>query len=415
MTIPLDNLYHYINGLFPEPVYFYLFYPHGSRNILNLTGLTEISNTENVIWPLVVCHDQEPLNYEFYENINTDILKNLREKNNRSSDTKNIKTALSINIYDETLLLHSEKNSVDLKLYQNDGYIDVYYWCHALIARDWYRFAEYDTRLSSNNVPLKDFLIYCRDWSGTREYRIKFQELLYEQDLVRNSITGIMKKNGNGEDFENAKFKNKSFIPRNKNFFYNLTDNNILPSQSADYCPNDFNNSHISVVLETVFDGDKIHLTEKILRPIACGHPFILASGPNSLEYLRNYGFKTFNPWIDESYDQENNSVDRLKKIVHAMNQFSTLSETDKKHVSQQIKQIADYNKKWFFSRDFIDLVNKELTTNINTALKKVKKSRSNLFRSRTKNTINKQSIVKIRKTVAHHLNSLRKLNPPVK
>ena len=412
MTIPLDDLYHYINGLFPEPVYVYLFYPHGSRNILNLTGLNNNNWNDSVIYPQVVCNDQEPLNYEFYEHLEDEVLSELKEKL-LQRDTKNIKAALPVNIYDNVLIVHSEKNSTDLKLYQNNGYIDIYYWCHAFIARDWYRFAQYDTRLTSNTAPTKDFLIYCRDWSGTREYRIKFQELLWDQDLVKDSTTRIMKTNSSGENIENARFKNKCFIPHNTNFFYNLSDNNVSSSKSADYLPNDFNNCHISVVLETIFDGDKIHLTEKILRPIGCGHPFMLAAGPGSLEYLRSYGFKTFDPWIDESYDQEHDSVGRLKKIVDSMRKFSMLPESDKNHVVHQLKQIADYNKKWFFSKDFSDLIVQELKTNIGTALEKVKKSRAINFRSRNKNRATKHLFAEERKIRAVHLNNLRKLNPP--
>jgi hypothetical protein len=230
-------------------------------------------------------------------------------------------------------------------LYQDDGYIDVYYWCHAVIARDWYRFAEHDKRLSQNKNLTHDFLIYCRDWSGSREYRIKFQELLYNQNLIKNSITGIMKTNGDGANLENAAFKNINFIPNNNEFFDKLPDNNVLSSKSADYCARDFVSTHISVVLETIFDGPKIHLTEKILRPIACGHPFVLAAGPGSLEYLRSYGFKTFAPWIDESYDNETNSVRRLENIIDTMDSFSRLSPTNKQRVIDQLNTIADYKQ----------------------------------------------------------------------
>jgi len=413
MTIPLNNLYHYIDGLFPEPVCVYLFYPHGSRNILDLIGVKPFDlldhNLDVVLFPQVVCNDQEPLNYNFYQNTESNILANLQEKNNKSSCINNIKAALPNNIYDNVLLVHSEKNSADLKLYQDNGYVDVHYWCHALIARDWYRFAEHDQRLISNTTPTKNFLIYCRDWSGTREYRIKFQELLYNKNLVEKSITGIMKTNSNGNDLEHTEFENKQFEPKDKDFFYKLAHNEISSHASADYCPKDFNNSHISVVLETVFDGTKIHLTEKILRPIACGHPFILAAGPGSLEYLRSYGFKTFDPWIDESYDQENDSVGRLKKIIDSMHNFSILPTPDKNRVIAHIKQIADYNKRWFFSKDFTDLVNKELVKNINTAFKKVKKSRAINFRLRQ----NKHQPTDKKNMISSYLNNLRKLNPP--
>jgi hypothetical protein len=420
MTIPLDNLYHYIDGLFPEPVCMYLFYPHGSRNILNLIGIKSFDrlsyNLDNMLLPQIVCNDQESLDYEFYENLANDVLINLRKKNKRSSCTTNIKVALPINIYDNILLIHSEKNSPDLEKYKSKGYVDIYYWCHAIIARDWYRFAEHDPRLILNTVsPTKDFLIYCRDWSGSREYRIKFQELLSNYNLVKNSITGIKKINGDGNDIKNHTFKNINFVPSNLDFFESLLDNTVSACSSADYCPKDFNNSHISVVLETVFDGSKIHLTEKILRPISCGHPFMLAAGPRSLEYLRSYGFKTFDPWIDESYDQENDSVKRLQKIVDSMNNFAALSATNKNYVIGQLKKIADYNKKWFFSEDFINKINQELITNINTGYSKIKKSRAIDYRLRKKDRSTRHAAytIAMRNIIANYLSNLKKLNPP--
>jgi hypothetical protein len=423
MTIPLDNLYHYIEGLCPEPVCMYLFYPHGSKNISDMQRLNNKSSWA-VVYPIMICYDQEPLNYQHYQTHQQEdvdrvyefykkhvvhhIDKTILEKSNLS-----LVVNAWANLYDKIILLHSEKNSVDLKLYQDNGYIDVYYWCHAFIARDWYRFAEHDVRLISNTTPTKDFLIYCRDWSGSREYRIKFQELLFNQDLVKNSITGIMKKNGNGEDLENAKFVNKNFIPSSNDFFYNLLNNNILSSESANYCPNNFNESCISIVLETVFDGSKIHLTEKILRPIACGHPFILAAGPGSLEYLRSYGFKTFSPWLNEEYDLESDSLLRLKKIIQSMKNFTALPIKEKKEVYDNIVAIAKYNKERFFSKEFDELVLSELKENISNALVAVKKTRSLKYRGREKNHQTKHLRKDLRKFVAQHLNRLRKLNPP--
>jgi hypothetical protein len=409
MTIPLDDLYHYINGLFPEPVCMYLFLPHGSRNILNLTGLEYMSSYCRVAYPQVICNDQEPLNYHFYQNIPKDVVEKFKKIHQRTNFDNNLKIMLPNNIHDKILLLHSEKNSEDLKLYQSDGYQGVYYWCNAIIARDWYRFAEYDKRLQSSNIPTKNFLIYCRDWSGSREYRIKFQELLYKNNLVGCSITGIVKNN-----IDDVKFSNINFIPEHKDFFYNLSDNTHLSSASAHYCAEDFVDSHISVVLETIFDGPKIHLTEKILRPIACGHPFILAAGPGSLEYLRSYGFQTFAPWIDETYDQEHNSVKRLEKIIAAMSEFSNLTSNKKQSVIDELKKVADYNKKWFFSKSFMHMVEQELKENINVAIKEIKKTRSHSFRSRSKHYNDIKHLRYLGRTfIAQHLNNLRKLNPP--
>ena len=120
----------------------------------------------------------------------------------------------------------------------------------------------------------------------------------------------------------------------------------------------------MSVVLETIFDGSKIHLTEKICRALACGHAFILAAGPGSLKYLQHYGFKTFSDIIDESYDDENDSVSRLQKIVKVMKNIQSLSAGQKK----QLQEIADYNRHWFFSDQFYSIVANELQVNLDAA-----------------------------------------------
>ena len=124
-----------------------------------------------------------------------------------------------------------------------------------------------------------------------------------------------------------------------------------------------------------MFDDSRIHLTEKTLRPIACGHPFILAAGPGALEYMRSYGFKTFAPWIDESYDTESNSLKRLEKIIQVMKQIQTLQGQELEDFSQAIKSVAEFNKKYFFSDEFFNVLKTELKSNLDSAVQKVKKS----------------------------------------
>lgn len=422
MNIPLNNLYDYIYGVFPETVQMYLFYPFGSRNILNIIEYhqfeqQQFSILDSSIYPQVVCNDQEPLNYYFYQNYTQneiDFCLNKMSYKKQQDACLNLRFPLPISIYDQIILLHSEKNSIDLDLYQSNGYVGAYYWCHAFIAKDWYRFAEHDTRLLSSKEPDKDFLIYCRDWLGSREYRVKFQELLFRYDLVKDSITGFNKNNSQGDEVKTYNFKNLNFAPNDYNFIQAFNEVNVDSNVSAEYCPEDFLSTSISVVLETVFDGSKIHLTEKTLRPIACGHPFILAAGPGSLNYLKSYGFKTFSPWINEDYDLEVNSIDRLKKIIQSMKEFSSLPVLDKKEVLAQIKKITDYNKKLFFSKNFTEIITKELQLNVQQALETAKPSRSKYFRTRKKDYKNKQTNTEIRKGVADYLRKLKKVNPPV-
>jgi len=372
MTIPLNNLYHYIYELFASPVYIYLFYPHGSRDILKLSGLFPVDkHFDDEI--RVVCHDQEPLNYLLYQNHPDNIIDLFQRKylykqyyDREYLKNCNLRIALSYGKHYKLILLHSEKNSQDLEKYRQACFVDVYYWCHAVIARDWYRFAQYDVKLDKTSSIDKDFLIYCRGCSGSREYRIKFQEL-----LVKNNLHTYCKTSINKSDL-NHTFSNNMFCPESFDFLNVINSNTVDASSSAEYVPEDFVSTNISVVLETVFDGPKIHLTEKILRAIACAHPFILAAGPGSLKYLHSYGFKTFSPWIDESYDCEFDSVLRLEKIIQSMKLFVALPPKQKtKHV-REMKKIANYNKRHFFSKKFSDIVIDELKLNIQAAVAQV-------------------------------------------
>jgi hypothetical protein len=155
-----------------------------------------------------------------------------------------------------------------------------------------------------------------------------------------------------------------------------IPDNNTSSSSSADYDVNDIISTSISVVLETVVDSTKIHLTEKILRPIACGHPFLLAAGPGALAYLRSYGFQTFDSVFDESYDREADTIKRLESIVRTMHQIQNLNDQDWK----EIQKIVDHNKQHFFSETFMKQVSEELSHNLNRAIRFCLDNRGELY-----------------------------------
>lgn len=91
-----------------------------------------------------------------------------------------------------------------------------------------------------------------------------------------------------------------------------------------------YNRSGINVVMETVpahrsdpFVQD-IMITEKTYKAIVSQRPFILFAPSGSLELLKKEGFKTFDSFIDESYDKtdiieekQNNIISQLKKITN--------------------------------------------------------------------------------------------------
>ena len=200
-------------------VIIYRFWPHGSKKLENLTYDRKDFNEQGYLpgsqvhrystmatVPMMIAHDQEPLNYNFYTEETCANALRQRWQLDTKKDKEltalqrsqkfielykkshlRVATNVSYNLNDLVLLVHSEKNSIELNLYENNNFVGVYYWAHALIARDWYRFAYYDNELKENFDDINyDFLIYNRAWSGTREYRLKFVELLSNYNLVSN-------------------------------------------------------------------------------------------------------------------------------------------------------------------------------------------------------------------------------------
>ena len=340
MFVPTHNLYDFIYQVLENEFLLMYFFPFGEKDINNLIKFQSICVSKhnnralNVypdhlidiariheFCPWLLCHDQEPLNFEYYQHNDAD-----------HWYTKNLRRSFPGSAQKKWILLHSELNSVEVEKYNNSNLFEcAYWWSHAVISLDWFRFAKFDQFLQPATKIEKLFLVYARDTTGTRNYRKKFLE--YIQNIDQCQVG--------------------SFIQEIDS-----------PTLSATYNVNDINSSAFSIVLETIFDS-RIHLTEKTLKPIATGHPFLIANGSGTLEYLRTYGFKTFSPWINESYDLEPDNNKRLKMIAKEMHRLENLPKEELDTIIMQCLKIAEYNKSIFFSESFFNQVVQELKTNV--------------------------------------------------
>ena len=383
MSIPLDRLYNFLYDdiINRNDIVIYQFLPHGSRKLKDLIDTTsKISDDswfEHMIRPCMILHDQEPLMYYLYTKKD---FKEYLEQNRHKLYPKALIDVVSdlhlracvhatTNAYDQTLLCHSEQNSRDLELYQLHGFIGVYYWSHALIARDWYRYARLDPKLITNFERIThDFLIYNRAWSGTREYRLTLAEMLADNHLISCCKTKFS-ADDNQLPYTQHTFVNPDFAISRDDLHEIYPPNTHNASASADYSNEDYATTGIEVVLETLFDDSRHHLTEKTLRPIACGRPFILAATPGSLQYLKQYGFKTFDGIIDETYDTILDPRERLKTIVQEIKRISCLDKNKKRLLWDKLYAISEHNKRLFFSNEWHDRIVKEFRDNLNSAI----------------------------------------------
>ena len=120
-------------------------------------------------------------------------------------------------------------------------------------------------------------------------------------------------------------------------------------------------NSYLSIVSESMFfqrkentdtfvDFPTGYLSEKIWKPIGHSQSFILAGPAKSLEYLRNMGYKTFHPYIDESYDMETDDFKRLELINLEIEKFANKTKDEKDQFLNDVKDIIKYNQDLFLN-----------------------------------------------------------------
>jgi hypothetical protein len=107
---------------------------------------------------------------------------------------------------------------------------------------------------------------------------------------------------------------------------------------------NFYSNSLVSVVTETNFDHKELTLTEKSFKPSKEKHPFILVGVPGALKAMREFGFKTFSEFWDESYDETTDHMERLSKIITICKEIGNWDHDKILDFKRRVKPILDHN-----------------------------------------------------------------------
>ena len=106
-----------------------------------------------------------------------------------------------------------------------------------------------------------------------------------------------------------------------------------------------YENTFFSIVQETEFSIYQQCSTEKIMQPIMHCHPFVVIGSPYSLKNLKRLGFKTFDKWWDESYDNEIDDWKRLKKVYEVITILLNKTDIELKNMIFEMKEILIYNQ----------------------------------------------------------------------
>lgn len=86
----------------------------------------------------------------------------------------------------------------------------------------------------------------------------------------------------------------------------------------------------INLVSETSFYHNQTKfLTEKTFKPIRFGQLFIIIGNAGSLRMLKEAGYKTFHPYINETYDSIADPAERMVAILAEIDRLGNLSESE--------------------------------------------------------------------------------------
>ena len=196
-----------------------------------------------------------------------------------------------------------------------------------------------------------------------RKHRVVlFTEIMKTPELENNFFLSM-----GSEELESGEVKNKNVW---KSYYYTMLDSSYKYNKSSgiEFLENydirdtkfidanpEFNlafnlnetlqlNSFVNVITETLFSKDQIFLSEKIFKPIYTAQPFIVLGNPNTLSKLKELGFKTFDKWWDESYDEEIDFQKRLEMIMDIMFEINSKSQEELLDITKEMEDILVHN-----------------------------------------------------------------------
>lgn len=106
-----------------------------------------------------------------------------------------------------------------------------------------------------------------------------------------------------------------------------------------------YDDSYFSIVTERDFFTDKYYgFTEKVMKCFLYGHPFIVIGLPYTLDILKDYGFLSFNGFIDESYDRIQDHNLRFNAATFEVEKLCNLNQNQLHFMYEDMQPILEHN-----------------------------------------------------------------------
>jgi hypothetical protein len=272
-------------------------------------------------------------------------------------------------------IVTSERDSENVEqVCKRFGWTPLYYFFHGWAALDWYR--GYDRTFlmpaPDQRTITKTFIAPNRIVAGKRQHRLEVLYHIFKNRMLDNHISCPQVCPAENVSIYDAIQPLQSRYPDIESVFAQTP----LPMQFAGETDHPMHSCWLSLfdqsaesllylVTETVAAGRRHHITEKSFKPIALGMPFMIAGTKGSLEYLRSYGFKTFEGIWDESYDQAEDA-DRIALMMSTLRSLDELTPAGKQDLFDMAKPIIEHNWNHFYNGGFEKILWAELEEMLN-------------------------------------------------
>jgi len=109
--------------------------------------------------------------------------------------------------------------------------------------------------------------------------------------------------------------------------------------------------SWFTAVTETEMRDAPSRITEKVLKPLVNFHPLVLFGNPGGLGMIRDYGFATFAPLVDEGYDDEPDPRRRFDLAYAEVVRLCRMPDDGLARWEAGLAERLMYNARWGLTR----------------------------------------------------------------
>ena len=183
-----------------------------------------------------------------------------------------------------------------------------------LLENNYYSYINKSSELTKDNI--------LQMYKNSTE--IKLLEEVLENNIEKNTIGSLY--------IENLYDKNRYFNLNYDKDFLQLFNQAMIITIIEDKAYNDIKKDNFN------------QLSEKFFLPIIMKKPFIVFYCKNFLKDIKKFGFKSFDPFINEQYDSIEDDILRYKLAVQEMKRISNLSKSEKQKFYNNILPICEHN-----------------------------------------------------------------------